>query len=595
MKACAILVVDGKGCSSLAAIWQSSLSQGENPQAHAETPRTVFLLLMTKRQAYDGVYDIPTLSAAAAILSLLSALHRMSRPANGTYVRRDNLLESRSFESAPPVVDQREVLVKTLPLQKCTCWKKAWLVLVAGLALGASTASAGQTLPPGVWQSRGYGAIFQVDAGGVTLYDTLGPQCLRQSRMTLDQFSGNYGDWTSDGTPPSTAWHLIVSGMTVDRLDHMPPACAKANGVPDRDPLQNFDFLWNTFDTHYAFFAKHGVDWQALRKTYRARVAALPKNGDPFPIFADMLMLLKDTHVRLSDGKRVAHVKKFPPVMQAGPNGPVLLDDHYLQKQLAPYLQGKDTPLMAAARETGNGLIYYGKLKPRSNTNDDSPYGYVAIFGMDCFGKGENEDIPMDTRVRSVNAAMDEVVASLRGVQGVIVDLRYNGGGEESVALAIAGHFTDTPRTVWSKRVYQKGKTYPAYAMQVQPSAGNRLTVPLVVLTSDFTVSAAETATMALRALPGTVQIGQPTRGVLSDRLEKVLPNGWSFSLSNEIYLDPQGKAFEVSGVPPDLPTPAPPPTSPDALRFGRDIDAGAEALHRLAHDGTTRTDSARL
>jgi C-terminal processing protease CtpA/Prc len=108
------------------------------------------------------------------------------------------------------------------------------------------------------------------------------------------------------------------------------------------------------------------------------------------------------------------------------------------------------------------------------------------------------------------------------------------------------------------------------------------LPVPLVVLTDDFTVSAAETATMALRALPGTVQIGQPTRGVLSDRLEKVLPNGWTFSLSNEVYMDPKGKIFEGAGVPPDQISPPTSPTDPDSVRFEQDIRAGMTALDHV-------------
>lgn len=477
-------------------------------------------------------------------------------------------------------------------LRNCLDGKGVWLALLACLAFGVGAAPVERGLPLGIWQSRGYGAIFQVEAGKVTLYETLGAQCLQQSFMTPEQFSGSYGDWIRNTSEPGAAWHLIVSGMTVDRLDRLPAACTDA--PPDRDPLRNFDYLWNTFDTHYAFFATHGVDWQALRESYRARVAALPKDGDPFPIFAEMLALLKDTHVRLVDGKRVARVKKFPIATQAGPDGPVLLDDHYLQKQLVAYLQGKDTPLSAAAKETGNRQVYYGKLKPRSgDAKDAATYGYVAIFTMGGFGEGDDDHVPMDTRVRSVDAAMDDVVAGLRGVQGVVVDLRYNGGGEESIALAIAGRFTAAPRPVWSKRVYEKGKTHPAYAMQVRPSAGNRLPVPLAVLTGDFTVSAAETATMALRALPATVQIGQPTRGVLSDRLEKMLPNGWSFSLSNEIYMDPHGKVFEVSGVPPDVATPVPAPTSPDALRFRRDIDIGAAELDRLLHNAAARTTSA--
>ena len=470
-------------------------------------------------------------------------------------------------------------MAMTLSLRKRASKPTIWLIALSCFAATASAAPADRTLPPGIWQTRGYGSIFQVEPGHITQFATLGSQCLRQSRMTPDEFSGGFGDWTPDDPSSSKTWHLIVSGMTADRIEHLPAACAAAGELTDRDPLRNFDYLWATFDTHYAFFATHGIDWQALRGTYRQRVAALPKDGDPFPIFAEMLAQLKDTHVRLSDGKRVAHVKKFPPITQAGPNGPVLLDDHYLQKQLVAYLQGKETPLTAPAKETGNSQIYYGKLKPK--TTSAPSYGYVAIFSMDWFGKGESDRTPLDTRVQSLNTAMDQVIAELKGVQGVIVDLRYNGGGEDSIALAIAGHFTNTSRPAWTKRVYEKGKTFPAFAMQVQPWTGELLPVPLVVLTDDFTVSAAETATMALRALPATVQIGQPTRGVLSDRLEKVLPNGWTFSLSNEIYADPKGRIFEGNGVPPDQPTPPTSPAAPDAVRFERDIETGMATLDR--------------
>jgi carboxyl-terminal processing protease len=103
----------------------------------------------------------------------------------------------------------------------------------------------------------------------------------------------------------------------------------------------------------------------------------------------------------------------------------------------------------------------------------------------------------------------------------------------------------------------------------------------VIVLTSDYTVSAAETATMALRALPSTIQIGQPTRGVLSDKLEKVLPNRWTFSLSNEVYVDPKGEVFEVRGVPPDVTTAFPPLKAPDVERFGRDIFLATDKLKK--------------
>ena len=76
------------------------------------------------------------------------------------------------------------------------------------------------------------------------------------------------------------------------------------------------------------------------------------------------------------------------------------------------------------------------------------------------------------------------------------------------------------------------------------------------MLTSNVTVSAAEIFTMAMRALSNVTHAGQATRGALSDELTKRLPNGWRVTLSNEIYLDAAGKAWEGAGVPPKLAIP---------------------------------------
>jgi len=48
--------------------------------------------------------------------------------------------------------------------------------------------------------------------------------------------------------------------------------------------------------------------------------------------------------------------------------------------------------------------------------------------------------------------------------------------------------------------------------------------------------------------------VGETTRGSLSDELWKPLPNGWTLSLSNEVYLDADGEHWEGSGIPPEVP-----------------------------------------
>jgi len=56
-----------------------------------------------------------------------------------------------------------------------------------------------------------------------------------------------------------------------------------------------------------------------------------------------------------------------------------------------------------------------------------------------------------------------------------------------------------------------------------------------------------------MHELPNVTSVGTSTYGSLSDTLVRLLPNGWLFSQSNEVYESPQGDQYEVVGVPPDV------------------------------------------
>ena len=53
-------------------------------------------------------------------------------------------------------------------------------------------------------------------------------------------------------------------------------------------------------------------------------------------------------------------------------------------------------------------------------------------------------------------------------------------------------------------------------------------------------------------AMDQVKRIGSSTTGALSTTLDKTLPNGWVFSISNEVYMDNQGNQYENIGVPVD-------------------------------------------
>ena len=54
-------------------------------------------------------------------------------------------------------------------------------------------------------------------------------------------------------------------------------------------------------------------------------------------------------------------------------------------------------------------------------------------------------------------------------------------------------------------------------------------------------------------AMNNVKRIGAPTSGAMSTALEKTLPNGWPFAISNEVYMDNAGNAYEYLGVPSDI------------------------------------------
>lgn len=84
-------------------------------------------------------------------------------------------------------------------------------------------------------------------------------------------------------------------------------------------------------------------------------------------------------------------------------------------------------------------------------------------------------------------------------------------------------------------------------------SAKDPYTKPVYLLTSQQSASATDMMALSSMELNQFKRIGSHTNGAISDALEKTLPNGWYYSLSNEIYTDINDKCYENIGVPVDF------------------------------------------
>jgi carboxyl-terminal processing protease len=140
-----------------------------------------------------------------------------------------------------------------------------------------------------------------------------------------------------------------------------------------------------------------------------------------------------------------------------------------------------------------------------------------------------------------VRAAVDRMLA--KGAQGIVLDLRGNGGGLLEEAVDTAGIFIPDGTIVSTA-----GR---ARARHVYTATGNAIksTIPVVVLVDRNTASSAEIVTGALQDRHRAEVVGTHTfgKGVFQEIRE--LPNGGALDITVGQYFLPSGKNLGGRGV----------------------------------------------
>lgn len=419
--------------------------------------------------------------------------------------------------------------------------------LTAAVALavltGAGPAHAQPSLD-GVWRSRGYGYVVRFEAGKPRLFHAVDGVCYPDPRPEADPdgilvVSRAIGPDTvafSSG-PADTAY-------VFDRLPALPKACAaKVNWTPRRITAVTV----KTFEAFYPSSQARHIDWAARARIADKAAAKARNEAALYDVLAGLMDGLDDPHVGLQatlggederdfeSGEAATLIKVRTQTKGADP---AASEKDWLQAYKRGVLDGV---LKGKGHQVANNRIIWGRV---------GGVGYLNIVTLGAFDKDGAPDDPA-----ALDKALDDALAAFTGAKAVIVDVSNNRGGYDSLSLRIAGRFADRARLAWSKNAAGAADVVPQ-AFHVQPMGARRYTGPVYLVTSDVTVSAGETFTLALRALPNVVQVGERTRGGLSDQLNKPLPNGWMLTLPAEIYRDPRGERFEAVGISPDVARP---------------------------------------
>ncbi|MCB1589435.1 MAG: S41 family peptidase [Xanthomonadales bacterium] len=424
----------------------------------------------------------------------------------------------------------------------------AWLCLCSPLLLHASPQPIRDSIgvipeAQGFWRSAAQGWLLQISDAGIQRWQDTSAGCYATPPADADwplmgQIEYTLIDFDADDS--ASFQYLPGDAATrFDRVEALPEHCGAEDLSDERSVFEVFVAI---MDTHYAFFEPRGIDWPARVRQARPKVRAGMGEAALRQVLAGMLEGLNDSHTKLIgqvNGERFRIQDgqgQTLPRVRAEPG-----EQSWLQALVRQLL---DEVLDEGAEQIGNERIIWGTI--------DGQVGYLQVFTMGGFSNAPEQPVSdwAAAELTELDALLDPIFSRFADTRGVIVDLSNNRGGYDAIARALAARFSDSPFDAYTVDTDRDSRAEHHY--RIQPADGPRYTGPVIVLTSDVTVSGGEIATLALRALGNVTHAGGRTRGSFSTPLAKPLPNGWYLELSSETFADQQGRVWEATGIAPE-------------------------------------------
>ena len=388
---------------------------------------------------------------------------------------------------------------------------------------------------------------------------------------------------------------LLVSQLALTRITRA--ARDDATGVSTatvEGRLAVFDDVWETIQDRYYDPRFHGIDWQAKRTTFRPVAARAGNAQELYDVLRQMIASLRDAHTRVYSpdekfdwwsprfvtvGLTVREVQSAPTVIQIEAGTAASKTDI---KQGDVIASVDDTPVaqFVAHRMSSLGLVDKGNIRHRVNANlFDGPAGTsVKIGWITRNGKHKSAELQRYWSQRNLgfNNQRKGKIAILRldaftqsvahdfaknlptvveGAEGIVLDLRGNGGGDAEAMADVASLFLDEGTNL-GRFADRSGASFELQTFPKRlwrSSAPAPIKLPLVVLTSENTSSAAEILAATLQAKGRAHVIGSGTCGcVLAIRSRHALPDGGVLDVSEFDYKTAGGVRLEGAGIKPD-------------------------------------------
>ena len=278
---------------------------------------------------------------------------------------------------------------------------------------------------------------------------------------------------------------------------------------------------WNIVNAEYPMFViRNQVDWDALKNKYLVEAGKAGNYQEVGNVVARMLGHLRDGHVW---------------VKYQGNHLPVYKVPHTLNVNKNTKIYGR---YLGRIQQVGRRLVW-------AKTKDN--------IGWIMFPKWSGGDLP---------DKFDDVMEQIRNTRGLIVDVRWNSGGDSELAKYIAARFVDTTR-IYSTYRYRNGPNRSDLTEKIEltlsPRGPWRYDRPVILLMGQGCFSACESFCAMMAACPNVTTMGDYSRGSTGFPIPFKLEGGIEIFVPQWIAYMPDGQVIDGQGVLPDIPfTPKP-------------------------------------
>jgi carboxyl-terminal processing protease len=382
---------------------------------------------------------------------------------------------------------------------------------------------------------------------------------------------------------------------------------------------KTFNVVWRTVYETYFDPKFGGVDWLAVREKYRVRLAGIAENGQLLRLLQEMLGELRRTHfsivprkaavfnpserVRIgTTGAEVAFVEGGVAVTEVRPgstgasagmrSGDLVtrVDGIELSSTLAELgkaglSESRSRLYVTQFVESRLGAAVGTKVKleltapgagaaPRQVTvacgaNDaqwSEPIGYFPSMPIRCDARRDPDGVAYLRFNIFVPPVMKRIRALLRELKpgdGLIVDLRGNGGGISTMASGICGWLCRDEFVLGAMHQRQG-----LAELEVYPQTGI-FDGPLAILIDGQSASTSEILAAGLKERRRARLFGELTAGAALPSVFKSLPTGDLFQFAVADVTTPSGALLEGNGVAPNE----------VVLRTRADLEAGRDPV----------------